>query len=221
MRGGGPVLSERRVARRWPAIRDVAQRHAITRRRRTKSFRRVPVGAPDLLPQILGRVGGGRIRGPWMAGRLRPSHETLEVGGRAGRRAPDAAALARARRPGVEGVRSLLPRSLSALQGTLPVEHSGQGIERAWWYGEQVRWGSLSPSRFNGRVAVCGPSSTSTTVRSDRASTGLRSFRPHASTNTGNAYSVAAVGQVGARDEIRSALQEAGWREVSEFIAVA
>ena len=36
-----------------------------------------------------------------------------------------------------------------------------------------------------------------------------------------DAYSVAAVGQVGARDEIRSALQEAGWREVSEFIAVA
>ncbi len=36
-----------------------------------------------------------------------------------------------------------------------------------------------------------------------------------------DAYCVAAVGRVGARDEIRSALQEAGWREGPDFIAVA
>ena len=34
-------------------------------------------------------------------------------------------------------------------------------------------------------------------------------------------YCVAAVGQVGARDEIREALKLAGWREVADFIAVA
>ena len=34
-------------------------------------------------------------------------------------------------------------------------------------------------------------------------------------------YCVAAVGQVGARDEIREALKRAGWREVVDFIAVA
>jgi len=34
-------------------------------------------------------------------------------------------------------------------------------------------------------------------------------------------YCVAAVGQIGARDEIRSALCAAGWREVVDFIAVA
>ncbi len=34
-------------------------------------------------------------------------------------------------------------------------------------------------------------------------------------------YCVAAVGQVGARDQIRSALRQAGWSEVVDFIAVA
>ena len=34
-------------------------------------------------------------------------------------------------------------------------------------------------------------------------------------------YVVAAVGQEGARDEIRQALTAAGWREVEEWCAVA
>jgi hypothetical protein len=32
---------------------------------------------------------------------------------------------------------------------------------------------------------------------------------------------VAAVGQVGARERIRSELESAGWKEVTDFVAVA
>jgi hypothetical protein len=34
-------------------------------------------------------------------------------------------------------------------------------------------------------------------------------------------FSVAAVGQVGAREQIRAALESAGWKELNDFVAVA
>ena len=41
-----------------------------------------------------------------------------------------------------------------------------------------------------------------------------------ASMSTGNGFSVAAVGQEGARESIRQTLEKAGWTEITDFVAV-
>lgn len=77
----------------------------------------------------------------------------------------------------------------------------GRALQRA---GVAVRgWVDLDPRKIGKRIhgaPVVAPA-------------GIQAFR--------GALCVAAVGQRGAREEIRAALQAAGWREMEEFVAVA